>query len=77
MKIKPGIYRHYKGNNYEVIGVAKHSEDESDLVVYRPLYGEGKLWVRPLEMFTEEVLVEGQRQARFAWLFLLNECAMN
>jgi hypothetical protein len=68
MKIKPGIYRHYKGNNYEVIGVAKHSEDESDLVVYRPLYGEGKLWVRPLEMFTEEVLVEGQRQARFAWL---------
>jgi hypothetical protein len=68
MEIKPGIYRHYKGNNYEVIGIAKHSEDESELVVYRPLYGEGKLWVRPLHMFGEEVLVDGQAQARFAWL---------
>ena len=68
MDIKPGIYRHYKGNNYEVIGLAKHSEDESELVVYRPLYGEGKLWVRPLEMFIELVEVEGSMQPRFAFI---------
>lgn len=66
MEIEPGIYRHYKGNNYEVIGLAKHSEDESELVVYRPLYGEGKLWVRPLEMFVENILVDGKTQPRFA-----------
>ena len=66
MDIEPGIYRHYKGNNYEVIGLAKHSEDESELVVYRPLYGEGKLWVRPLEMFVENISVDGKIQPRFA-----------
>lgn len=48
---KEGIYRHYKGNLYEVIGVAQHSESEEFLVVYRALYGEYGLWVRPLEMF--------------------------
>jgi hypothetical protein len=68
MEIEPGIYRHYKGNNYEVIGIARHSEDESELVVYRPLYGEGKLWVRPLEMFVELVEVEGSKQPRFAFI---------
>ncbi|MEJ2231196.1 MAG: DUF1653 domain-containing protein, partial [Nitrospirales bacterium] len=53
--IKPGRYRHYKGKDYQVIGVAKHSETEEDLVVYRALYGAGGLWVRPLEMFGEKI----------------------
>jgi hypothetical protein len=66
MSIAPGRYRHYKGNDYDVIGVAKHSEDETQLVVYRPLYGAGDLWVRPLAMFIEEVRVEGEFQPRFA-----------
>lgn len=66
--LKPGKYRHYKGNDYEVIGVAKHSEDESELVVYRPLYGESGLWVRPLSMFIEDVLVEGKQVARFSYV---------
>jgi len=51
--LKPGRYRHYKGNDYEVINIAKHSETEEVMVVYRALYGEGGLWVRPLEMFVE------------------------
>lgn len=51
--IKPGLYRHYKGKHYEVIGVAKHSENSEALVVYRPLYGERGLWVRPYKMFIE------------------------
>jgi hypothetical protein len=55
MNVIPGIYRHYKGNDYQVIGVARHSEDESELVVYRPLYGEGGLWVRPLQMFVKKL----------------------
>lgn len=63
--LKPGKYRHYKGNNYQVIGIATHSEDESKLVVYRPLYGEGALWVRPLSMFLEEVNVDGKQRPRF------------
>ena len=49
--IEPGLYRHFKGNMYEVVGVAKHSETEEPLVVYRALYGEGGLWARPLDMF--------------------------
>ncbi|MEP4890353.1 MAG: DUF1653 domain-containing protein [Aliiglaciecola sp.] len=66
--LKVGKYRHYKGNDYQVIGVAKHSEDESELVVYRPLYGEGKLWVRPLEMFIEEVVIDGKSTPRFRFV---------
>lgn len=66
MKLPNGIYRHYKGNNYEVIGVARHSEDETELVVYRPLYGDRDLWVRPLQMFTETVVINGQTLPRFA-----------
>jgi hypothetical protein len=62
----PGKYRHYKGNDYEVIGVATHSETRERLVVYRPLYGEGALWVRPLAMFTENVIVDGRTVPRFA-----------
>ena len=49
--IRPGRYRHFKGNEYEVLGVARHSETEEELVVYRPLYGEGGLWVRPVSMW--------------------------
>ena len=65
MQLASGRYRHYKGNDYEVIGVARHSEDESYLVVYRPLYGDQDLWVRPLSMFTETVEVDGQQVPRF------------
>lgn len=65
MSVRPGRYRHYKGKDYEVIGVARHSEDESELVVYRPLYGDGGLWVRPLAMFLQEVESDGGRVPRF------------
>lgn len=63
--VTPGTYRHYKGSNYQVVGVARHSETEEQLVVYRPLYGEQGLWVRPLAMFEESVLVGGERVPRF------------
>ena len=65
--VPPGRYRHYKGNYYEVIGIARHSETEEQLVVYRCLYGDHSLWVRPLAMFTELVSVEGRQVPRFAW----------
>lgn len=65
-EVTPGLYRHYKGNLYEVIGVASHSETEESLVVYRALYGARGMWVRPLEMFMSEVEVAGQRIRRFA-----------
>jgi hypothetical protein len=63
--LPPGRYRHYKGPLYEVIGVARHSETEEPLVVYRALYGEHGLWVRPLAMFTETVEVNGLALPRF------------
>lgn len=66
--VKAGRYRHYKGGEYEVIGCAKHSETEEDLVVYRALYGLRGLWVRPLPMFEEEVMVDGTRVARFQFV---------
>lgn len=65
--IRPGRYRHYKGNFYEVIATARYSETEEWLVIYRCLYGDGCLWVRPLAMFLEEVVLDGQRVSRFAW----------
>lgn len=61
-----GRYRHYKGNEYEVTGVARHSETLEPMVVYRPLYGEGGLWVRPAAMFAEDVVIDGKTQPRFA-----------
>jgi len=68
MSLEIGRYRHYKGNEYEVIGVAKHSEDETELVVYRPLYGERGLWVRPLQMFIETVQINGETKPRFEYI---------
>lgn len=65
MEIVPGRYRHFKGNEYEVIGVAKHSETMEDLVVYRALYGEQGLWVRPAAMWNEPVELNGQLVQRF------------
>jgi hypothetical protein len=66
--IKPGRYRHFKGNDYEVIGVAKDSETEREVVVYRALYGERGLWVRPLAMFTETVERDGVAMPRFRYV---------
>ncbi|HAG97133.1 MAG: hypothetical protein CMK83_24160 [Pseudomonadales bacterium] len=66
--LQPGRYRHYKGKDYEVIGVARHSETEEPLVVYRTLYGEYDLWVRPYRMFTEEVTVKGEAIPRFRFI---------
>lgn len=63
--IKPGRYRHFKGNEYEVIGTARHSETLEELVVYRALYGEGGLWVRPAAMWSETVERDGYRGPRF------------
>ena len=63
-----GRYRHYKGNEYEVLGVVRHSETLAPLVLYRPLYNDSGLWVRPYAMFFEEVDVDGVRVPRFAAL---------
>jgi len=67
-KIKLGKYKHYKGNFYQVENIATHSETMEQMVVYRPLYGEGALWVRPLTMFIEDVIIDGKKQARFAFV---------
>ena len=65
--IKLGKYRHFKGGMYEVIALAKHSEPLEELVVYKALYGEGKVWVRPLAMWEEKVLVDGKEIPRFTY----------
>ncbi|QDU23436.1 DUF1653 domain-containing protein [Urbifossiella limnaea] len=61
-----GRYRHFKGGEYEVLGLARHSETDERLVVYRPLYGDGGLWVRPVAMFLESVEHDGRTVPRFA-----------
>jgi len=66
--IKPGIYEHYKGKLYQVYEVCRHSETEEAFVVYRPLYGDYKLWIRPYAMFCEQVSVDGKTVPRFKWL---------
>jgi hypothetical protein len=63
--VRPGRYRHYKGNDYTVLGVARHSETLEELVVYRQEYGARGLWVRPAAMFTETVEIDGQHVPRF------------
>ena len=64
-KIVPGRYRHFKGNEYEVIGLARHSETTEEMVVYRALYGDGGLWVRPAGMWNETVERGGKTYRRF------------
>ena len=66
--VRLGKYRHYKSKEYEVIGTAMHSETLEELVVYRALYGERNLWVRPMKMFFEEVEVEGKKMPRFEYI---------
>ncbi len=68
--LKPGIYEHFKPEHhrYQVFGVAKHSETMEEFVVYRALYGEGDIWVRPLKMFLEEVEANGKRIPRFKYI---------
>ena len=68
IEVPPGRYRHYKGREYLVIDVARHSETEELYVVYRPDYGDRALWIRPLSMFVELVTVEGQQMPRFQWI---------
>lgn len=68
MDIKPGKYRHFKGGEYEVLGLAHHSETGEDMVVYRALYGQGELWVRPAAMWNEMVDRDGYHGPRFAVL---------
>ena len=68
MDIKLGKYRHFKGNEYEVIGTARHSETMEDLVVYRALYGERGLWVRPASMWNETVERDGKTYTRFTYV---------
>ncbi|MGM7446916.1 UNVERIFIED_ORG: uncharacterized protein DUF1653 [Idiomarina abyssalis] len=68
MTIKPGIYEHYKGGRYRVIDTARHSETEEWMVIYQPLYGEQKLWVRPFEIFVETVNIDGNNVPRFCFI---------
>ena len=68
MELKLGKYRHFKGNAYEVIAIATHSESMEPMVVYRALYGEQGLWVRPLSMWTETVERDGYRGPRFQFM---------
>jgi cyclomaltodextrinase len=66
--LRPGKYRHFKGGEYQVQGIATHSETGEQLVVYTPLYGEGGLWIRPLSMFLEAVDRDGKQQPRFVYI---------
>lgn len=63
-----GVYRHYKGNQYEVIGFAKHSETLEDMVVYKALYGERVTWVRPLSMWENPIEIDGKTVKRFTFI---------
>ncbi|MBR1989958.1 MAG: DUF1653 domain-containing protein [Firmicutes bacterium] len=66
--IRPGKYRHFKGNEYEVIGIANHSETMEPMVVYRALYGDGGLWVRPASMWDETIERDGKTFKRFTFI---------
>jgi len=66
--LKRGVYQHYKGNLYDVIDLVRHSETEEEMVLYRAMYAEKGLWVRPLSMFIESVHVEGVCMKRFSYL---------
>ncbi len=66
--VKKGKYRHFKGNEYEVIGFAKHSETGEEMVIYRALYGEKQVWVRPVSMWNETVEYNGESRTRFTYI---------
>lgn len=66
--IKPGIYKHFKGKEYKVLGVARHSETLEELVLYQAEYGDREIWVRPVSMFFDDVEYEGKNTKRFAFL---------
>ena len=68
MELEKGLYRHYKGNMYEVFMMAQHSETEEWMVVYKALYGDEGMWIRPYEMFIEEVEVDGKMISRFEYV---------
>ena len=68
MELKKGIYRHFKGNEYKLIDVAKHSETMEEFVVYKALYGEYGTWVRPLALFANEIERDGYKGPRFVWV---------
>lgn len=67
-ELKPGRYRNFKGKEYEVLGIASHSESLEDFVAYRALYGERKMWIRPLKMFLEKVNANGKEVPRFEYI---------
>lgn len=67
-EIRPGRYRHFKGNEYEVIGLARHSETQEEMVVYLALYGDFGLWVRPARMWNETVERDGKTFRRFTYI---------
>ncbi len=71
--VPQGIYRHYKGNLYQVLHTAQHSETEESLVVYRCLYGEYGVWVRPLTMFVETIILDGKEVPRFELIKALTD----
>lgn len=66
--MKKGIYKHFKGNEYELLFVAKHSETLEEMVVYKALYGDGGIWVRPADMWEEEVVHHGEAVKRFTYI---------
>lgn len=68
IETRKGQYRHYKGLLYQVLGTARHSETLEPMTLYKALYGEQGLWVRPAAMFNEEVVINGTRQPRFTWM---------
>ncbi|KID55271.1 hypothetical protein JF50_23875 [Pseudoalteromonas luteoviolacea] len=68
MELKKGIYRHYKGKEYQVLFIATHSESEEALVIYKTLYGNYDHWARPLSMFVEDVTIDGKTQPRFQFV---------
>jgi hypothetical protein len=68
MRLKLGVYEHFKGKRYEVIGHARHSETLDDMIIYKQLYGDESLWVRPTKMFFDEVEADGQMMPRFRYI---------
>lgn len=68
MNIRPGRYRHFKGNEYLVLGTARHSETLEEMVIYKALYGEGEVWVRPLAIWLKPAVRDGKEIERFTWI---------